>query len=177
MTSPLTKRREHDEIALASQEASVCISTVEVEIHAPMEAELAVAKESVSVEDALILGASASSEASVAVVDTATLLKLESGTLNAPGAASVRPLPEMAEYQAPKVAPVVNKAASTSVVNSPKPGTNETGKVLASERKKKETSASNKPPKVTKTSVPTPEEYTKSGKSRRKLKLQKSSIK
>ena len=171
--SPLSKKRGHDIFSLASEEASVCISTVEVKVHAPMEAESAMPGDSVSVKGVPVSGTSASLEALVAVADTAT--DLESGIPRTEGAACVTLSPIRAINQASiQAAPVKCKSAFTSEVALPRRGTNGTIRTPASVRKKKEIIPINRAQRVTKSSATTPEESQNNDKDKRKLKLKKS---
>ena len=171
--SPLSKRRGRDDLSLASEEASVCISTVEVEVHAPMEAGSAVPGDPVSVKDVPVSGTSASLEAPVAVADTAT--DLESGIPRAEGATCISSSSMKADNQASiQAAPVKYQPTSTSEVTPPKRGTNSTIRIPASERKKREILASNKGQRLNKSSVTPSEGSLKSDKDKRKLKLRKS---
>ena len=106
MVSPLLGRKGHSEFSPASQEAALCISTTDVEVHVPMEAESDVADNPASVKDAPVSGASASLEAAVAVLDAATSLdgvprkEMESGIPNAVGVTDMKLTPEKADQQA-----------------------------------------------------------------------------
>ena len=189
VVSPLLGRKGHSKFSPASQEAALYISTTDVEIHVPMEAESDVADNPASVKDAPVSGASASLEAAVAVLDAATSLdgvprkEMESGIPNAVGVTDMKLTPEKADQQASnQVTPIVSEASSFSGVVPPQSGSDDTIKVSSPDslplgKKKKETPLISKPQRVIKTSVPSPQRPYKSGKDKeKKVKLKKSSL-